>query len=71
MRPAYPRRANRDGQLEGFAWDTISEEAADVGLMLEELLRFAVLYFLAAVDSGRVARRITRSPHPQPAGTQS
>jgi hypothetical protein len=31
---------------------------------LEELAAFAVRYYLADVDSGRISRRISRSPYP-------
>jgi hypothetical protein len=50
--------------LEGFAWDTLDEEAAREGITTEELITFSVLYYLADVDSGRISRRITRSPYP-------
>jgi hypothetical protein len=51
--------------LEGFAWDSLDEEAAREGITTEELITFSVLYYLADVDSGRIARRITRSPYPR------
>jgi hypothetical protein len=50
--------------LEGFAWETLDEEAARERITTDELITFAVLYYLADVDSGRIARRITRSPFP-------
>ena len=50
--------------LEGFAWETLDEEAAREGITTDELVTFSVLYYLADVDSGRIARRITRSPFP-------
>jgi hypothetical protein len=50
--------------LEGFAWETLDEEAAREGVTTDELITFAALYYLADVDSGRIARRITRSPFP-------
>jgi hypothetical protein len=50
--------------LEGFAWETLDEEAAREGITADELITFSVLYYLADVDSGRIARRITRSPFP-------
>jgi hypothetical protein len=51
-------------ELEGFAWDAIDEEAARAGITTEELVTFSVLYYLADLDSGRISRRITRSPYP-------
>jgi hypothetical protein len=50
--------------FEGFAWETIDEEATREGLTIEEFVTFSVLYYLADVDSGRVARRASRSPYP-------
>jgi hypothetical protein len=45
-------------QLDGFAYETVAEEAARLGVSVEELVTFAVLYYLADRDSGRIARRI-------------
>jgi hypothetical protein len=50
--------------MDVFAWETMQEESARLGVSVEELVAFSVLYYLADVDSGRVARRITRSPYP-------
>jgi hypothetical protein len=58
-------------RLEGFAWEAASEEAEREGLTVEELVGFAVLYYLADVDSGRIARQVNGSPYPQPADTPS
>lgn len=57
--------------LEGFAWEAIGEEAAREGMTVEELVGFAVLYYLADIDSGRIARQVARSPRPQPSGAPS
>lgn len=51
--------------LEDFAWETLEEEAAREGVAVDELITFSVLYYLADVDSGRIARRIRRSPYPR------
>ena len=51
-------------QLDDFAYETIAEEAARLGVPVEELVTFAVLYYLADRDSGRIARRIPPSPRP-------
>jgi hypothetical protein len=43
--------------LDEFAWDAISEESTRLGISVEELARFSLLYYLADVSSGRIARR--------------
>lgn len=58
-------------KLDDFAWENIAEEATREGLTVEELVGYAVLYYLADADSGRVARQVSRSPYPQRAGTSS
>lgn len=45
-------------QLDQFAWESIRQESARLGVSEEELVRFAVLYYLADVDSGRIARQV-------------
>jgi hypothetical protein len=44
--------------LDHFSWNAIAGEALKLGVSAEELARFAVLYYLADLDSGRIARRI-------------
>jgi hypothetical protein len=51
-------------KLDEFAWETLEAESTSHGVRIEELISFAVLYYLADLDSGRIARRITRSPYP-------
>jgi hypothetical protein len=51
-------------QLDGFAAEAIDEEAARLGISVDELVSFSVLYYLADVDSGRIARQIATSPYP-------
>ena len=51
-------------QLEGFAAEAIDEEADRLGITVDELISFSVLYYLADMDSGRIARRIASSPYP-------
>jgi hypothetical protein len=48
-------------RLDGFAWEALDAECARFDVGAEELLRFALLYYLADVDSGRIARDIVRS----------
>ncbi len=50
-------------QLDGFAAEAIDEEAARLGISVDELISFSVLYYLADVDSGRIARQIATSPY--------
>lgn len=51
-------------QLDGFAAEAIDEEADRLGVSVEELVSFSVLYYLADIDSGRIARKIITSPYP-------
>jgi hypothetical protein len=52
-------------RLDEFASDAIEQESARLGMSEEELVRYAVQYFLADVDSGRMARRppTSEAPH--------
>jgi hypothetical protein len=54
-------------RLEGFAWEALEQQCAAQGVPMEEMLAFSVLYYLADLDSGRIARRIDRSPLAEPA----
>ncbi len=49
-------------QLAGFAAEAINLEATRLGVPVEELVSFSVLYYLADIDSGRIARQIGKSP---------
>lgn len=51
-------------RLSGFAWEAIEQESARQGCTVQELVAFAVMYYLADADSGRIARQISRSPYP-------
>ena len=44
--------------LDGFAWEAIQQESARLGVSEEDLVAYAVMYYLADVDSGRIARRM-------------
>ncbi len=50
--------------MEAFTWEALEEESARLGVSVEDLAAFAVLYYLADLDSGRIARRMARSPRP-------
>lgn len=54
---------SRDLQLDGFAREAVDEQAARLGVPVDELVSFSVLYYLADLDSGRVARQIRTSPY--------
>jgi hypothetical protein len=51
-------------RLSGFAWEAIEQESTRQGCSVDELVAFAVMYYLADADSGRIARQISRSPYP-------
>ena len=48
-------------RLDGFAWESVEQESSRLGIPVEELIAFAVLYYLADLDSGRIARRVPRA----------
>jgi hypothetical protein len=43
-------------RFDGFAWEALEEQSAELGVSVEELATHAVLYYLADLDSGRIAR---------------
>lgn len=47
-------------ELGEFTHKAVEREAAQMGVSSNELMAFAVLYYLADLDSGRIARRIPR-----------
>ena len=55
-------------QLDAFAWTAIEQEAAEQGVSVRELATFAVLYYLADVDSGRISRRVAHAESAPPHG---
>jgi hypothetical protein len=55
--------------LDRFTHEALQQEAALLDVSIEEFVRFAVLYYLADHDSGRIARRLPllstpEQPHP-------
>jgi hypothetical protein len=44
--------------LDAFAWETLTEQAATLNVPVEELIGFSVLYYLADLDSHRISRRL-------------
>lgn len=58
-------------ELDEFGRQALERECRRLGVSDGELLRFALLYYLADIDSGRIARRIpdmmlSGSDEPQP-----
>lgn len=51
-------------RMDGFAWEAIEQQCDSLGVSVEEFIAFSTLYYLADIDSGRVARQIARSPYP-------
>jgi hypothetical protein len=47
-------------ELDGFAAEAIEQQADRFAMEVEDLIGFAVLYYLADVDSGRIARTVPR-----------
>jgi hypothetical protein len=68
--PQTPADVNADlcaaGQLtlklDEFARNALLEESSRLGVSREELAEFSLLYYLADVDSGRISRRVPRTP---------
>jgi hypothetical protein len=48
-------------ELDAFAAQAIETEAEQLGVAVDELASFAVLYYLADHDSGRIARALPDS----------
>jgi hypothetical protein len=44
--------------VEGWAYEELAREAERNGISVGELASFAIAYYLADADSGRIARRI-------------
>jgi hypothetical protein len=59
-----PQRRRLALQLDQFAWEALQHESTRLQVSEEELIAYAVLYYLADVDSGRIARRIPTGPCP-------
>jgi hypothetical protein len=57
-----PPPAGGDGRsvsvrFDGFGWEALSEESARLRVPVQDLIVYAVMYYLADLDSGRIARR--------------
>jgi hypothetical protein len=49
-------------QLDRFAWSEIELEAKRQGVSVDELARYALMYYLADLDRGAVSRRVPPRP---------
>jgi hypothetical protein len=56
-------------EFDQFAWERINEEADRQRVTPEEIVRHAAMYYMADLDSGRVAMRVLREESPSPAWT--
>jgi hypothetical protein len=62
-RQGVPAERSLTVRLDGFAWEALEQESVRLGVSVEDLLAFSVVYYLADIDSGRIARQIPKSPH--------
>ena len=51
-------------ELDAFTHEVVEQEAARLETSVEEFVRFATLYYLADLDSGRIARHLPSSRPP-------
>jgi hypothetical protein len=56
--PESPPDAALGLELDAFGREMLAQQCGELGVSEEELIRFALLYYLADLDSGRIARRI-------------
>jgi len=45
-------------KFDHFAWEALTEQAAKLETSVDELVAFSVLYYLADLDSKRIARKL-------------
>jgi hypothetical protein len=51
-------------EFDTFAWEALTEQADELGVAVGELVAFSVLYYLADLDSKRIARRLPTDLRP-------
>lgn len=63
---ALDGRASRElwVELDAFTHEVVEQEAARLETSVEEFVRFATLYYLADLDSGRIARHLPSARPP-------
>ena len=70
IKASIPRKVTL--KLDAFGWEALEEQAIKLGVSIEELASFSVLYYLADHDSGRIARLLPKKPpainEPHPLG---
>jgi hypothetical protein len=49
-------------ELDDFGYEALVDEARRQDVPIEELLAHAAMYYLADLDSGRIAARVLRAP---------
>lgn len=54
--------AQKSLRFGAFMQELIDTQADRIGVSREELVAFSVLYYLADLDSGRIARKLNRLP---------
>lgn len=45
-------------ELDTFAWETLTEQSVELGVPIDELVAFSVQYYIADLDSNRIARTL-------------
>jgi hypothetical protein len=51
--------------LPPFTWEALTMECERLGVSEEEFVRYAVLYYVADLDSGRTSRRLPQRRSPE------
>lgn len=69
MSPSHQGQEQSDGAvrkieltLDRFAGEALEQQSEELGVPEHEIVRYALLYYLADLDSGRIARRIAGAP---------
>jgi hypothetical protein len=63
-RHGVPAERSLTVRLDGSASEALEQESARLGVPVQEVITFSVLYYLADIDGGRIARQIPKNPHP-------
>jgi hypothetical protein len=59
--PAIDASRSVELELDVFGREMLESQCAELGVSEGELVRFALLYYLADIDSGRIARSIPKA----------
>lgn len=60
--PAVDAARSVELELDVFGREMLESQCAELGVSESELVRYALLYYLADLDSGRIARSIPQAP---------